>query len=188
MSKYMDENALVALGPLDSDDISLRQALATFLNERANEGGRIITDFINDEGEKSQKLEVRAFTLSLIYMVVAATAFIFSEGLIKTYPPVSKVIFLIALLFLVLVFVPRIQIRSLQYGYNPKKPLALPHPAHEDIDKFLIPFQEEFGLKAYHYSAWRKKRVVLYHKQFFSSWRYLLFSEHRHIRSLVLRT
>jgi len=187
MNKYMDETGLAALGPLDSDDIPLRQALATFLHENPNEGGRIITDFINDEGEKYQKLESKNFTKSLTFIVAAIFLSIVSQGISKIYPLVSLIMFLLALLFLGLCFVPRLRMQSFQYGNNPKEALALPHTAHEEIDKFLAPLQDEFEAKAYYYSVWRKKRIALDYKQFFSKLRYLLFSEHRHIRSLVLR-
>ena len=77
--------------------------------------------------------------------------------------------------------------QSLQYGKQPDAPLDLPHAANERIDLFLAPLQKEFELKAYYYSVFKKKRIPLEHKQFFGKLRYLLFSEHRHIRSLVLR-
>jgi hypothetical protein len=137
MSEYMDENGLAALGPLDSDDISLRQALATFLNEDPNEGGRSITDFINDEGEKYQKLESKNFTKSLTFIVAAIFLSIVSQGISKIYPLASLIMFLLALLFIGLCFVPRLRMQSFQYGNNPKEALALPHTTMKRLISFL---------------------------------------------------
>jgi hypothetical protein len=187
MSDYLDANALAALGPLDSNDIPLRQALAMFIDDDINKAGAIITNYIKDESKKYQKREGRGFILSFALIFIAVISFLSSIADSKVNPVFSNRAIMLTLVLLFFACVPRFRMQSFQYGNVPDAPLDLPHAAYERIDEFLAPLQKEFELKAYYYSVLKKKRIPLERRQFFGKLRYLLFSEHPHIRGLVLR-
>jgi hypothetical protein len=192
MNEYMSKKALESLGSPDSDDVLLREALAIFLakflaNDK-NEGGAIITNFLKDKSEKYEKQAGRGANISGILIAVSILSFLLFAQYQELYPKAANVLFGIWLLSLLCAGVPRLQTQHFQYGWTRSEaPSDLPHANDEHINAFLAFFQKEFGVKAYYFSRWKKKRVILERRQFFGKLRCFLFSEHGEIRRLVLR-
>lgn len=188
MSEYISKKALEALGKPDSDDILLREALAKFLADDMNEGGKTISKTINKESEKYEKYVSRRLNIEYCFIIIFMFTFLISIILPEKMINWRNAFFGVSLLSLVCMSIPRILIKKFQYGRaTPESPLDLPYPANERIDAFVAPLQEEFGPKAYYFSAWRRKRKTLDHRQFFGKLRYQSFSEHGRIRKLVMR-
>jgi hypothetical protein len=154
MSDYLDENALAALGPLDSDDVPLRQALAMFLSDDIDEAGVEITTITNNESAKYRKYFIicdSIFFLSALAIISVFLTLAFSQEISTATKSSLLDISFGSLLFAA---IPRILAQAFQYGWvTPENRLALAHPADNRIDEFLALLQKESGPKGYCYSV-----------------------------------
>jgi hypothetical protein len=188
MTEYANINGSTLPSDPDADDVPIRLALAMFISDDIDDAGAEITAITNMESAKYKKYfaasDVIFYLSVLVFAAVFFTLIFSAENPVETKTSLLN----ISLGSLIFAAIPRILIQTFQYGWRvPEAPLALPHIANKRIDEFLALLQKESGPKAYCYSVFQKRRVVLGRRQFFGKLRYLLFSEHGSVRRIVIR-
>lgn len=174
----------------EKDDISLWYAVAMFMPEAASRSLPEISQITDKILRKYAKYfeELRIFSnVCLMFSVVFGGCFLWS--LVSTHTLNWPSILGGCFFFFVSIGLSYFWYRR-QYGGKMwlDEPAAIPYESNKFFDEFLSVLQQpqpNGRSIAYYYSTFMKKRIYLDRKQFFSSLRYLHFSERPKARSAV---
>lgn len=182
-------------GP-DEDDIPLREALVVFMSENLEDQEdrrKQLTEITNNINRRYGKYSEAKFIVS--YSMVFFVVVFFLVGLIslRTNPAVARLSLNISFFLILAAVIPLLTWNIFEYGWKRlEEPITLPYDSEALIDEFLGVLQKESFYnsplpRAYYYPRFSKKPIYIRRRQFFSKFRYLLFSEHLSVRHVVTR-
>lgn len=171
----------------EADDMPLWKVLAQFRSEDLDEGLKANAAIINQARPPVARYYNIAFVVSFAFGFLSV---LFLIGLLISagHPGATSFFYYMTLVMLAATAAPHLWRQVHQYGLGiPEAPLKLPHAPDRLFDEVLGYLQRVDGPQVYYRSRFRKKRITLRRRQFFSKLRYFLFSEHSKDRGMVMR-